>query len=171
VLRHRPDSLGLELKEGGWIEVERLLAAMQSYGKSISLEVLQTVVPGNDKQLFEFSTDGLHIRARQGHSIDVDLGYKPALPPAVLYHGTAIQFLESIFQQRLLKGKKHHIHLSTNKETMLRVGMCHGKSQLLTIDADEMHADGLQFFLTGNDVWLTEHVPPKYLQIYTEPET
>jgi putative RNA 2'-phosphotransferase len=165
VLRHRPDSVGLELETGGWVEVNRLLAAMQSHKQSITREVLETVVATSDKQRFEFSNDGQHIRARQGHSVEVDLGYQPATPPTVLYHGTATHHLESILEQGLLKGKRHHLHMSTNKETMIRVGMRHGKPVLLTIDAVKMHADGFQFFLTGNDVWLTEHVPPKYLQI------
>jgi putative RNA 2'-phosphotransferase len=145
-----------------------LLAAFQSHGQTISLEVLKSVVADNDKQRFEFSDDGLKIRARQGHSLDVDLGYQAANPPSVLYHGTAIDNLDSIFEKGLLKGKRHHVHLSTNKETMIRVGMRHGKPVLLTIDSSQMHVDGCQFFVTGNDVWLTEYVAPRYLTLATE---
>jgi putative RNA 2'-phosphotransferase len=163
VLRHRPDSIGLELEMNGWVAVERLLAAFETHGQTISLDVLKQVVTNSDKRRFEFSDDGLRIRARQGHSVEVDLGYQPAAPPNVLYHGTAIQNLGPIFEKGLLKGKRHHVHLSTNKETMIRVGMRHGKPVLLTIDSAQMHADGYEFFVTGNDVWLTDHVPPKYL--------
>lgn len=100
--------------------------------------------------------------------MEVDLGYQPAMPPDVLYHGTAIHNLDSIFEKGLLKGKRHHVHMSTNKETMLRVGMWHGKPVLLTIDAAQMHKDGYKFFVTGNDVWLTNHVPAKYITITSE---
>lgn len=163
VLRHRPDSVGLELGEGGWVRVDDLLAALATSGHAVTQPVLQRVVAENDKQRFEFSEDGLRIRARQGHSADVDLGYEPATPPDVLYHGTATRHLDSILQQGLLKGRRHHVHMSTNKETMIQVGMRHGKPVLLAIDAKRMLADGHEFFVTGNHVWLTDRVPPEYL--------
>ena len=95
-------AVGLELKEGGWVSVESLLDAFHKSGKTLSSEILQQVVAHNDKQRFEFSDDGLQIRAQQGHSVDVELGYEPAIPPGVLYHGTATHNLDSIFTQGLL---------------------------------------------------------------------
>jgi putative RNA 2'-phosphotransferase len=163
VLRHQPDSVGLELEEGGWVEVPRLIEAFRQSVKTLSVDLLQEVVRENDKQRFEFSADQSRIRARQGHSVDVDLGYKPATPPDVLYHGTATRSLESIFETGLNKGNRHHVHLSTNKQTMLQVGQRHGKPIVLAIDAAKMLADGHEFFVTGNQVWLTDHVPPQYL--------
>jgi putative RNA 2'-phosphotransferase len=163
VLRHRPDSVGLELGDGGWVRVDDLLAALDTSGKAVSQPVLERVVAENDKQRFEFSEDGLRIRARQGHSAEVDLGYQPAMPPDELYHGTATHHLDSILQQGLVKGRRHHVHMSTIKETMIAVAIRHGKPVLLSIDAKRMHADGHKFFVTGNHVWLTDHVPPEYL--------
>ena len=43
---------------------------------------------------------GTRIRANQGHSISVDLKL-PHKPPALLYHGTAIRFLELIDTRHL----------------------------------------------------------------------
>ena len=165
VLRHRPDSVGLELQDGGWITVDDLLAALATSGPSVSRLVLDQVVADNDKQRFEFSEDGARIRARQGHSTEVDLGYQPATPPDVLFHGTARHHLASILEQGLLKGRRHHVHLSTNKETMIAVATRHGKPVLISIDAKRMLADGHEFFVTGNHVWLTDHVPPDYLTV------
>lgn len=165
VLRHQPDSVGLELTEGGWIEVETLIRAFNESGKPLTLEVLHEVVAENDKQRFEFSDDQLRIRARQGHSVDVDLGYEPATPPDWLFHGTATRNLDSIFATGLNKGNRHHVHLSTNKQTMLQVGQRHGKPVVLAVDAAKMLSDGYQFFVTGNQVWLTEEVPPQYLSV------
>jgi putative RNA 2'-phosphotransferase len=164
VLRHRPDSVGIELADGGWVAVETLLAALAQSGRACSRALIGQVVAENDKRRFEFSTDGSRIRARQGHSVAVDLGYASADPPAVLYHGTATRNLPAIFEQGLLKGRRHHVHLSTDRQTMLAVAMRHGKPALLAIDARRMHVDGHRFHRTGNDVWLTEHVPPEYLK-------
>src|SRR5690242_15297883 len=96
VLRHQPDSVGLALGENGWVEVADLIEAFRQHGKELSLDLLREVVAENDKQRFEFSEDGASIRARQGHSVDVDLGYEPATPPELLFHGTATHNLDSI---------------------------------------------------------------------------
>ncbi len=165
VLRHRPDSIGIELEPAGWVRVDDLLKAFAHHGRRYSRELIERVVSANDKQRFEFSEDGARIRARQGHSVEVDLAYEPAVPPDVLYHGTARKSLDSIFEQGLVKGKRHHVHLSTNKDTMLAVARRHGQPVLLRIDAKRMHADGCAFFVTGNRVWLTDWVPPTYLSL------
>jgi putative RNA 2'-phosphotransferase len=165
VLRHRPDTMGLELREGGWVGVDELLAAFKRSGKLLSIDVLRRVVAENDKQRFEFSDDNSLIRARQGHSTEVDLQYESTTPPATLYHGTATSNLDAIFKDGLLKGRRHHVHLSTNRETMIQVATRHGKPVLLAVDAARMHAAGHEFFVTGNQVWLTEHVPPEYLSV------
>lgn len=165
VLRHQPQAIGVELQPAGWIDVNELLIAFARDGKMYTRAMIDEVVSMNDKQRFEFSADGTQIRARQGHSVDIELGYEPAVPPDVLYHGTALRFLESILSQGLLKAKRHHVHLSTDKQTMLAVAQRHGKPVLLAIDAKTMVADGHEFFITGNEVWLTDHVPPQYLTV------
>ncbi len=163
VLRHRPESVGIKLSDSGWVDVDQLLDAFNQSGKKLTRELLEVVVAENDKQRFEFSKDGTQIRARQGHSTDVDLGYEAATPPDVLYHGTATRNLQSIEQNGLNKARRHHVHLSTNRKTMLDVANRHGKPVLLAIDAKRMHESGHQFFVTGNDVWLTDNVPPQYI--------
>jgi putative RNA 2'-phosphotransferase len=165
ILRHRPDSVGLELADGGWVVVDDLLAALARSGSALSRDVLDQVVADNDKQRFEFSPDRTQIRARQGHSADVDLGYAPAKPPETLYHGTAAHSLESILASGLNRGRRHDVHLSTNKETMIAVATRHGKPVVLAIDAARMASDGYEFFVTGNNVWLTDHVPPQYISV------
>lgn len=81
----------------------------------------------------------------------------------MLYHWTAALHLDSILQLGLVKGRRHHVHMSTDKETMIQVGMRHGKSVLLSIDVKRLLADGHEFFVAGRQVWLTDHVPPEYL--------
>ncbi len=165
VLRHRPDSVGLILEEGGWTNVDLLCKAMSNPRRTLTREILEQVVVNNDKQRFEFDSDKQRIRARQGHSVEIDLLYDPVEPPDVLYHGTATHQLDSIFAKGLIKGNRHHVHMSTNRVTMLAVGARHGKPALLSIDSKSMHANNHQFFVTGNSVWLTDCVPPQYLTI------
>ena len=61
VLRHRPDIVGLEVGNGGWVAVEDQLAAFKRAGKTLSRELLEVVVVENDKQRFEFSEYQIQI--------------------------------------------------------------------------------------------------------------
>lgn len=164
ILRHRPDEYGVELDEAGWVDVSVLLEALAARGKAASREQLWSVVKNSDKQRFAFNEDGSRIRANQGHSVDVELGYNPAEPPTVLFHGTVEKFLESIRTSGLLRGERHHVHLSPDKVTASKVGQRRGRPVILQVDAAAMHADEHAFFVSDNGVWLTAHVPPRYIR-------
>jgi putative RNA 2'-phosphotransferase len=163
VLRHRPDSIGLALDAHGWAGVDELLARLEADGRRVDRALLERVVAENDKQRFAFSEDGTRIRASQGHSIAVDLQLRAAEPPAVLYHGTASRFLKSILASGLRAGSRHHVHLSADVQTAIRVGARHGFPVVLAVDALRMHADGIVFYQSDNGVWLTQAVRPTYL--------
>ncbi|MFI4859853.1 MAG: RNA 2'-phosphotransferase [Phycisphaerales bacterium JB063] len=163
VLRHNPDAIGITLDPNGWVGVDDLLSAFQRNGKRYTRECIDRAVAENDKQRFEFSEDRARIRARQGHSVRVDLGYEPAVPPDVLFHGTATRNLASVREKGLLKMNRHHVHLSTSKATMWAVAQRHGRPVILEVNAKQMHADGFEFFVTENEVWLVDAVPPIYL--------
>ncbi len=144
--------------EHGWREVSDLVA-----NHGFTLEELREIVVTNNKQRYEFSEDMTRIRARQGHSIQVDVELEEAIPPDVLYHGTAKGFADSIMKQGILKGKRLYVHLSTTVETATKVGQRHGAPVVLAIDAKRMSEDGNKFFLSRNGVWLTEFVDAKYI--------
>src|SRR5215475_15487733 len=162
-LRHQPEKIVLRLSESGWVSVERLIAASRRAGIELTLEELQNIVDNNDKKRFSLSEDGLWIRANQGHSVKVELGYAPTVPPEILYHGTAERFLNSIKQQGLIKGKRHHVHLSADAGMAEKVGQRHGKPVVLTVAAGQMRRDEFVFCRSENGVWLTEHAPVRYL--------
>ncbi|CAN5473210.1 RNA 2'-phosphotransferase [soil metagenome] len=164
ILRHEPEKIGIALDENGWVEVDVLLAALGSHGRGMDRAGLEKVVAGNDKKRFAFSEDGRRIRANQGHSVEVDLALVPQVPPEKLFHGTVDKFLVAIYAEGLLKGERHHVHLSADLESAAKVGQRRGRPVILEIAASEMHRAGHQFFLSENGVWLTDMVPPKYLQ-------
>lgn len=83
-LRHRPDEAGLTLDATGWTAVDDVLAALVRAGLPSDIDALLLVVEENDKQRFELSPDLQRIRARQGHSVEVDLDLVPATPPTSL---------------------------------------------------------------------------------------
>lgn len=163
VLRHEPDRIGLKLGDAGWVGVTELLEAMNHHGIALTLDHLKHIVATSDKKRFAFSDDGTQIRANQGHSVEVDLQYKPEVPPEILYHGTATRFLDGIRQHGLQKMERHDVHLSAETKVTVQVGSRHGKPALLTIRAGEMHRAGHVFRRSANGVWLVAHVPPQFI--------
>lgn len=165
VLRHHPDRIDISLDDKGWIDIVDLLSALEAHGKSIDRTRLQEIVDSCPKQRFALSDDGRRIRANQGHSVTIDLDLPPSQPPAQLYHGTVSKYVDNIRREGLQKRARHHVHLSTERDTATAVGSRRGKALILEIDAAAMHADGFAFYCSDNGVWLTDVVPPKYIHI------
>ncbi|MBC7806526.1 MAG: RNA 2'-phosphotransferase [Akkermansiaceae bacterium] len=164
-LRHAPERIGLTLDSAGWCAVSDLLAACARNGVSITRAELDMVVAENDKQRFAFSEDGTRIRASQGHSIAVELELAPVSPPPVLYHGTGAGSVKPILADGLRKMRRHHVHLSADVETAIKVGARHGKPVVLAVDADAMHRAGHVFYRSENGVYLVDEVSPQFLSL------
>lgn len=163
LLRHDKEAFDKGLiDKSGWRNVSELVKE-HGYTRQLLDEIIDT----NDKKRYEFNLDKSKIRARQGHSIPVDVDLKEAVPPTILYHGTATRFLDSIYEKGIVSGSRLYVHLSSNEETAIKVGSRHGKSYVLKIDTEKMHEDGYKFYISNNSVWLTKEVPTKYiLNIY-----
>ena len=164
VLRHNPDKLGITLDTNGWTSVAILLEKINVGEYSLSMEELEEVVATNNKKRFAFNEDKTKIRANQGHSINVDLALESKVPPNYLYHGTVEKFMPSIREKGLIKGSRHHVHLSADKETAINVGSRRGKPIILTIRSGEMQAKDHTFYQSENGVWLTDVVPTEFIE-------
>jgi len=163
ILRHSPETIGLDLDENGWADVNELITKFDLHDKRIDFELLEYIVENNDKKRFAFNNDKTKIRASQGHSIAVELNLTQAEPLAYLYHGTVEKFLSDIKSQGLQKMSRQHVHLSADRETASKVGSRRGKPVILTINSGEMHRAGYKFYLSDNNVWLTAVVPAEYI--------
>lgn len=163
-LRHTPEQIGIELSPSGWVAVEELLAACKKRSFVINRSELDEVVSNNDKKRFSFDATGTLIRANQGHSVEVDLQLKPAIPPDILYHGTGHGAVEAILQDGLCKMSRHHVHLSTDITTAEKVGIRHGRPVVFQVNSAAMYEDGYTFYCSENGVWLVDCVPSEYLQ-------
>lgn len=165
LLRHKPEKAGIHLDQHGWAEVDELIKGV-SKTHMFNMEILEEIVRTDNKQRYSFNEDKTKIRANQGHSIPVDVELKEAKPPKQLWHGTGEKYVSAIDEQGLLHKNRLYVHLSTNEETAIKVGKRHGKPVLYTVNAEGMYQDGYKFFLSKNGVWLTDHVPVKYLDKY-----
>jgi putative RNA 2'-phosphotransferase len=97
--------------------------------------------------------------------VPVDLGLTPVEPPPLLFHGTPERNVEPILREGLRKGSRHHVHLSPDAETAMRVGARRGRPRVLEVDAAAMSRDGSVFLRSDNGVWLVDAVPPAYLRL------
>ena len=148
----------------GWTEVDAVLAGFARADVACSWDELLRLVEESDKQRFELSGDAARIRARQGHSVAVALDWPRTAPPALLWHGTVAPFLPAILAEGLKPMRRHHVHLSGDRDTATRVGQRRGAPVLLAVRAAALAETGRDFFLTSNGVWLTEAVPPAFLE-------
>ena len=144
----------------GWREVSDLVT-----NHGFSLDELYTIVAENNKQRFEFSEDRRYIRARQGHSIAVDVELKEMMPPDVLYHGTSADSLARILAEGISPMTRLYVHLSADVDTAVKVGSRHGEAVVLAVDASAMARAGHKFFVSRNGVWLVDRVDASYVAL------
>ena len=147
-----------KIDENGWRSIEELCTL------GFSKEEIEDIVKTNNKNRYEYNEDKSKIRARQGHSIPVDVELKETDPPNSLYHGTATRFVDSIMREGIKSQSRLYVHLSSDVETAINVGKRHGIPIVLRVDTYRMKKDGIKFFLSNNGVWLTKFVDKKYLE-------
>ena len=164
VLRHNPGAAGITLDKHGWADVQKMIEGINATGRRIDMELLEEIVYTDEKERYSFDDSKKLIRANCSHSISVDVGLKEAVPPDVLYHGTATKSLESIKREGITSRSRLYVHLSKDIETAEKVGSRHGKSVVLKLNTKKMVEDGVKFYLSVNNVWLTKYVDAKYIE-------
>lgn len=163
VLRHKPETIDLQLDPEGWVDLDQLIKHANAHGTQLSRPIVMEIVAINEKKRFSVTPDGSKIRANQGHSVQVDLCLAPQVPPTILFHGTATRFIASIRELGLVPGSRQHVHLSASDATAHEVGKRHGSPVVLSVSALDMHNHGYIFYQSENGVWLTATVPNQYL--------
>lgn len=166
VLRHKPEAIGLKLDSEGWVGIIDLIYCANKEGWKLDQKTIYTIIESGDKKRFAISSDGLRIRAIQGHSSQqVKIKYEEKTPPEYLYHGTATKFLESICEQGLNAKLRQYVHLSFDEITAFQVGLRYGKPIILKVKALNMYKQGFKFYQADNGVWLTKYVPPSLFTV------
>lgn len=144
-LRHSPD-----LPADGWVQVSAL-----RHESGLSMADLDAVVAHSER--FELDVHGTRIRARYGHSGEVETT-EPTEPPDWLYHGTSWAAVGVILRSGLSPMSRSRVHLSVSPERARERG-----AAVLTVDAHAAWAAGQQFWDTGTGIWLTGHVDARWV--------
>ncbi len=169
-LRHKPETFGLTLDAGGWVELSALLTALSDRAHVTITEAdIREIISTSEKKRFELK--GGHIRATYGHSISAKIEHSPAIPPDVLYHGTSKGAYQAIKTEGIKPMGRQYVHLSSDCETAVRVGRRSDRHPVvLVVDSKKMYEEGFQFFHSANDgTWMCEIVPEKYISVMPAP--
>ncbi|MNI34999.1 RNA 2'-phosphotransferase [compost metagenome] len=169
LLRHTPAEYGLLLdpEDGSCLleDLQRVIHAAPKWA-GITEEDIRQVVRNSEKQRFAIEED--RIKARYGHS-HAKLAYEPGIPPEILYHGTHQAALPAIFKEGLLPMGRQYVHLSEGLHFASLAGSRRGKLILLAVDTVKAVHLGVTFYYAGNEVWLSEPVPPACIALREEP--
>lgn len=167
-LRHDPKAVDTQ----GWSTISYIIGISKT---PITRQQILDAIEHNEKKRFILHQDGERLRARQGHSVPVDVGLQEVVPPTTLFHGTASRYVESIYEEGMKsiapnnkntteRRPRLHVHLSENEFTARTVGARHGSPVVLVVEAKAMYDAGHKFWVSENGVYLTEYVPPGYIQ-------
>lgn len=168
LLRHHPEKLNLNMSEDGWVEINEIIYNLKKLkNETLTIEQIKEIVNTSSKQRFDIKIENNveYIRANQGHSININMNFKPVNPPDVLYHGTGEKYINSIFKTGLKPKTRQYVHLSPDIKTATSVGERHGKVKIIEINSKQMSEDGIKFYLSKNGIWLTKYIDTKYINL------
>jgi putative RNA 2'-phosphotransferase len=165
-LRHFPDDLGLAMNQHGWVDLDVLVDAMKTRYKWSNKEKLFSIIESDEKGRYEIK--GNKIRARYGHSVDVDLDYKENTQPEV-YYGASREEVDILLEKGIKPVKQRYVHLSTTVEKAREVAKIHTEDPvLLAVNAEEAQNDGIAILSATENIVLADEIPPQYLSLMTE---
>ncbi len=165
-LRHFPDDLGLAMNQHGWVDFDVLCDAMRTRYKWANKDKLFSMIESDEKGRYEIQ--GRKIRARYGHSVDIDLDYPENTLPE-LYYGASREEVDILLEKGIKPIKQRYVHLSTTIEKALEVARIHTDDPvLLKINAEEARNDGVSIISANDNIVLSDEIPPQYLSLMQE---
>ncbi len=168
VLRHGPGSLGLTVDSNGFIPLDSLISAIrrQKNWGWVTLEDVSKIQKRSEKRRFEIV--GNRIRALYGHTLPSKVQHEEVIPPLILYHGTPRENLQSILKEGLSPMHRQYVHLSSTANEAENVGLRRDENPvILRVHALDAHKEGVRFYRAGS-VFLSEPIPPRYLERITK---
>ncbi|HTY91251.1 MAG TPA: RNA 2'-phosphotransferase [Methanocella sp.] len=161
-LRHFPGELGLKLDEHGWASMDDLEKAIAAKYPWAQRQHIEAMLETDEKGRYEW--DDNRVRARYGHSINVDLDY-PEADYDVLFYGTSEEEADRILEIGLKPVNQHHVHLSKSIEEAVKVACIRTEHPvIISIDARKAKGKGI-LIIDAGPVCLSGPIPPEYLKI------
>ncbi len=177
VLRHNAINLGLSIDSEGYVELDQILKLEQF--KGVTKETINQIVELNNKQRYQIKivNDKVMIRANQGHSKsyqtvldDNEMLTLLTKPLDNCIHGTTIEAYQKIKESGLNVMGRVHIHFAIGNPSDPNVisGIRANSKVLIYIDMKKAMDDGIQFYISSNNVILSKGhngiIQPKYFK-------
>lgn len=164
LLRHDPS--GMEISDEGFVPLPKLLSQLRERWPELRREDVRDIVETDPKGRYEIWEE--KIRARYGHSIDVD----PSLNEAeedVLYHGTTSEASKKILEEGLKPKGRQKVHLSKDIEDAMEVGRRRAKKPvILEVDVSSAEEAGIEVERASDKVYVADRVPPEFISLRNE---
>ncbi|MCX6668789.1 MAG: RNA 2'-phosphotransferase [Methanothrix sp.] len=162
-LRHFPDDLGLQMDSRGWVDLTKLCEVVRSRHRWASKELLIALIESDPKQRYEISND--KVRARYGHSVDVELDHQDNKLPR-LYYGASEEEADRILEIGLKSASQRYVHLSTTPEKAWHVATFRtGNPKVIQADAAAAQEAGVKMMTVNEDIVISETIPSRFLCI------
>ena len=105
------------------------------------------------------------IRARYGHSVNVDLDHPENKLPK-LYYGASEEEADRILEIGLKPASQRYVHLSTTSEKAWHVATFRtGNPKIIQADAAAAQKEGVKMMTVNDDIVISETIPSKFLSI------
>ena len=171
-LRHFPEKIGLLMDGHGYVEIVQLI---ESIGTSRS--GFNWLRPTHIKALVEtdprerYQIDGGMIRAKYGHSINVDLSDLPVTDVDELYYPVTEEESDIVIESGIRPIDRKKVHLSTSIKKAIEAGRVRTDvPMILRIDGASARKDGVEIYQATEDVCVTDFIDSKYLSKVEEEE-
>ena len=159
ILSHNPWKFDLKPDEYGFVFIEDLLKAISQVYSWVTEENIKEVIAGDEKERFEIRGD--RIRARYGHSYEVEINHEEDRSSKILYHGTAARNLEKILREGIKPMRRQFVHLSTDRKIAVETARRHDENIVIfEIDAECLRKKGYKIYVAGKFVRIVKYVPP-----------
>lgn len=161
-LRHNKN-IGIKMDSAGYVNLKDFAEKINS-----SIKIIKTIVEEDPKKRYSIKKikNIDNIRANQGHSIETNLSdllmpITLETSPKYIVHATKLKNIKSIYRNGLDKINRTHIHFSPDEDSVtLRR---HGVDCLILVDIKRAISEGVNFFISENNVILcSDNIPSKY---------
>jgi len=164
-LRHFPDKLQLGMDGHGWVEISELIKAIgtsRSGFNWLRLHHIQALVATDMRSRYQ--VDGGMIRAKYGHSIDVNLDDLPLAEEDEYFYPVTEEEADIVLENGINPIDRKKVHLSTTIEKAVEAGSVRSDHPLiLRVDGVKAREDGVEIYQATRDVCVTESIDAEFL--------
>lgn len=147
----------------GWVDLTSFGELIHKRHRWAGVDAVVALAQSDPKRRYEIVDN--KIRARYGHSVNVDLDHPENRLPK-LYYGGSEEEADRILEIGLKPATQRYVHLSTTSEKAWHVATFRtGNPRIIQVDAGAAQTEGVKMMTVNEDIVISEAIPPKFLSI------